>query len=265
MKIVKSLWEEILGIMEENIPTFSSDTLEAGVRLAKLKEVEETMKIEFPKELKALYMSNNGTLGLGAILGFEFMSLEDMLTEWKLNNNALKNGKFDKLEFKSSKKGTIRNVGFDEKWLPFAYNNVHTYLAVDLNPDENGKVGQVINIGDAKVNSVRYVLANSIEELLQDTIMIYECNGVEVEESIEVLEGRADLVSELLAFLDKHFFNIKASYKASEDSYDNDIDASYNVREYDDYQEEDGYDSYYDEDEYSNGYGDYEDRVEDNY
>ena len=256
MKIVKSLWEEILEIIEENIPSFSSDILEAGVRLAKIKEVEEAMNIEFPKELKSLYTSNNGTLGLGAILGFELISLEDMLTEWKINKNALNNGKFDSIEFKSSKEGAVKTVGFDEKWLPFAYDNVHTYLALDLNPDKNGKVGQIINIGDANLNSVRYVLADSIEELLQDTIMIYECNGLEIEEEIDVLEDREDEVIELLAFLDKHLFNIKATYKGSENEYD-DIDFSYNSRDYDDYQEEDGYDDYYEDDEYSSDYGDY--------
>ncbi|MGL4450277.1 MAG: hypothetical protein ACRCTZ_03670 [Sarcina sp.] len=50
------------------------------------------------------------------------------------------------MEFKASKQDTIRNVGFDEKWIPFAYNNVNTYLAIDLNRDKNGIIGQVINI-----------------------------------------------------------------------------------------------------------------------
>lgn len=264
MKIVKSLWEEILEILEENIPSFSSDILENGVRLERIKEVEKIMNIEFPKELKALYMSNNGTIGLGAILGFELISLEDILTEWKINKNALNNGKFDNIEFKSSKEETVRNVGFDEKWIPFAYDNLHTYLAIDLNPDENGKVGQIINIGDAKINSIRYVLADSMEELLQDTVMIYECNGLEVEEEIEVLEDKEEDVRELLAFLDKHFFNIKATYKGLENEYD-DIDFSYNSRDYDDYQEEDGYDDFYEDDEYSRDYGDYEDYKNDDY
>ncbi|WP_297521923.1 SMI1/KNR4 family protein [uncultured Clostridium sp.] len=256
MKIVKSLWEEILEIMEENIKTFSIDSLDRGVRITKIEEVEDVMNIKFPSELKALYLSNNGTVGLGAILGFELISLEDMLTEWKSNKKILEAGQLDNIEFKSSEDGKVKTIGFDEKWIPFAYNNMNTYLAVDLNPGKEGTIGQVINIGDPKANSVKYVLGSSIEVLLKDTIMIYECNGLELDEEIEVIEDREDDTIELLNFLDKYLFNIKASYKGSENMYD-EMDVSYNTREYDDFQEEDGYDSYREdeeEDEYSSSY-----------
>ncbi|MGL4450276.1 MAG: hypothetical protein ACRCTZ_03665 [Sarcina sp.] len=87
--------------------------------------------------------------------------------------------------------------------------------------------------------------------------MIYECNGLEVEEKIIVFDEKITSASELLVFLDKHFFNIKASYKATENNYD-DLNLGYNTREYDDYQEEDGYENYYEEEEYSNIYNEYE-------
>ncbi|MGL4450278.1 MAG: SMI1/KNR4 family protein [Sarcina sp.] len=86
MKIVKSLWEEILDIMEDEIPSFSNEVLEEGVKLEKIEEAERVMNIKFPEELKTIYMSNNGTLGLGAILGFELIRLEDMVTEWNLKH-----------------------------------------------------------------------------------------------------------------------------------------------------------------------------------
>ncbi|MGL4760757.1 MAG: SMI1/KNR4 family protein [Sarcina sp.] len=256
MKIVKSLWEEILEIMEENIKNFSIDSLESAVKLTKIKEVEESLGIEFPKELKVIYLCNNGTLGLGAILGFELISIEDMLIEYKLNKKMLKQTNSNNIEFKSFSKGKVNEVAFDEKWIPFAYNNIHTYLAIDLNPDENGHTGQIINIGDAKNNSVKYVLAKSLEELLRDTIMIYEYNGLAIEEEIQISEDRNEDTLELVRFLDNHLFNIKASYKATENMYA-DENEGYNTREYDDYQDEDGYDSYHEEDDYS-GYSEYD-------
>lgn len=247
MKTVKLLWEEILEIMEENIKPFSVSALEGPASLAKIKEIEEEMNVQFPKELKALYLSNNGTVGLPAILGFELIPLEDMLAEWKNNKKLLNDDSYKKAEVKSKTKGSVNEVLFDEKWIPFATNNVHTYLAIDLNPGVNGLVGQVINCGFLG-NEVKYVLAENIETLLKDTIMIYEYNSLKIEDEIEIAFEREDETVELVEFLDNHFFNIPEYYKAAQNAYE-ELELSYNSREYDDYQEEDGYEEDY-EDEY---------------
>ncbi|WP_297438780.1 SMI1/KNR4 family protein [uncultured Clostridium sp.] len=248
MKIVKELWEEVLEIIEENIRQFSSDSLECGASISRVEEVEAEMGVKFPSGLKALYLKNNGSVGLGAILGFELITLDDMLIVWHNNKKTLADGKYAGIDIKSSVESTVREVQFDEKWIPFAYNNIHTYLAVDLNPGEKGAKGQIINVGDAQGNEVKYVLAKDIEELLNDTIMIYEANGLKIEEEIEVSEIRENETKELLLFMDKHFFNIIEDYKNGNGIYE-ELNSSYNNREYDDYSEEDGYDKYSDDDD----------------
>ena len=97
MKIVKTLWEEILDIIEEKISGFSIDSLEPGVRVSRFKEVENEMNLQIPEELKQLYSLNNGTLGLGAILGFELMTFDDMCLELKNNKKNDKNEVKDKI------------------------------------------------------------------------------------------------------------------------------------------------------------------------
>ena len=248
MKVVRALWEDILDIIEENIRQFSVDSLESGASLSKIEEVEAEMGIKFPSGLKALYLENNGSVGLGTILGFELITLDDMLTIWNNNKKVLADGKYAGIDIKSSVESTVREVQFDESWIPFAYNNIHTYLAVDLNPGEKGHVGQIINIGDVQGNEVKYVLAKDIEELLSDTVMIYEANGLKVEEEIEVSEIREVETKELILFMDKYFFNIIENYKSGNGIYE-ELNSSYNNKEYDDYTEEDGYDKYSDDEE----------------
>lgn len=246
MKTVKVLWEEILEIMDENIKAFSISSLDPAARVSKIKEMEERMNLQFPKGLKEIYLSNDGSLGLAAILGFELISLDDMLIEWKNNIKILNDGSYNKIDIKSSKEGFIKEVYFDEKWIPFAFNNLHTYLAIDLNPGINGKIGQVINFGGTG-NEVKYILADSLENLLEDVIMIYEYNGLKIEDEIQVDENKEDDLKELITFMDNHFFNIVEDYKSADSVYE-DLDLSYNTREYDDYQQEDGYE-YEDENE----------------
>lgn len=250
MKIVKALWEEILDIMEEKISGFSIDSLEAGVRVSRFKEVEDEMNLEIPEELKQLYSLNNGTFGLGAILGFELMTFDDMYLEWK--NNKKNDINETKDIYVSNPQGAIRNKLVDSNWIPFAFNNEHTYLAIDLNPNSEGKVGQIINFGESELDTEKYVIANSLEELLRKAIMVYEYNGLYIEEGIEVQEGTEDENENLIKFMDKHLFNIVEYYKSARALYDEDtdLDMSYNLREYDDYVEEDGYDSYEEDDDY---------------
>lgn len=245
MKQVRALWDEILDIMDENIKGFSVESLESGVRLLKIQEVEKEMEITFPKELKALYLANNGTLGLGSILGFELMPIEDLITEWKQNKKTIET----KIEIKSNPEGAIRLKSQDNNWIPFAFNNSHTYLAIDLNPDINGNVGQIINIGNGEGNDVKYVLAENLEELLKKSIMIYECNGLSIDEDFEVAEGTEEENENLIKFMDKHLFDIVEYYKMSKALFEDDRDTLYNNKEYDDYQDEDGYSSFDDEDE----------------
>lgn len=239
MKTVKELWEEILDILEENIKTFSKSILEKPSRISKIQSIEKEMNIKFPKELKDIYLISNGSSGVPAILGFELMTLDDLVSEWRNNKNLLESESYKNIKVKSKSENTIKESVFDENWIPFATNNIHTFLAIDLNPDENGNYGQIINCGTLG-NETKYVLADSLTTLLSDTIMIYEYNGLKIEEDMEVDFEREDDTRELLEFLDNHLFDIKELLKSSDDVYENNI--SYNLKEYDDYQDEDGYD-----------------------
>ena len=58
--------------------------------------------------------------------------------------------------------------------------------------------------------------------------------------------------------MDKHFFNIVGNYKSGDGVYD-ELNLSYNNREYDDYAEEDGYDEYEEDEDSYHEYDSYED------
>lgn len=249
MKKIKALWDEILDIMEEHIKGFSIESLEPGVKLLKIQEAEEEMEMEFPKELKALYLTNNGTLGLGAILGFELMPLEDLITEWKHNKKNIDSDAKNEIRIKSNPEEAIRLQYLDDKWIPFAFNNSHTYLAIDLNPDAKGNIGQIINIGNGEGNEVKYVLAESLDQLLTKAIIIYEYNGLSIDEDFEVAENLEEGSENLLKFMDKHLFDIIEYYKSSAALFEDDREAVYNNREYDDHQDEDGYADFKDDED----------------
>lgn len=70
------------------------------------------------------------------------------LLDWELGESVHKN----KIRFNCYRKG----------WIPFAYQDSNNYIGIDLDPDTEGTVGQVINFGVDQEQ--KYVLGNSIPE-----------------------------------------------------------------------------------------------------
>ena len=127
---------------------FLRETLRAGVSEDSIKAAEAEIGAAFPSELKGLYLTNDGDNNealCGMMLGFRFLSLQAMLTEWR------------------SMKAIAEYAG--KRWLPFGSDNGGNFIAVSLDPDNSGKTGQVINFG--RDERVMTVIADSLGALFE--------------------------------------------------------------------------------------------------
>lgn len=82
-------------------------------------------------------------------------------------------------------------------WLPIAGDGGGSFLAMDLAPDTEGNIGQIITLD--RESNISYVIAASFRELLLDVIPREFANGnfnVNDEEELEVFE-----------WIDGHYFN----------------------------------------------------------
>ena len=100
-------------------------TLRDGASIDNIKYIEAQAGVAFPKELKSLYLTNDGddnSAVCGMLLGFHFLSLENMFNEWQRSYP-------------------------DTKWLPIGTDGGGNFLGVDLTIDENKSYGNVIFYG----------------------------------------------------------------------------------------------------------------------
>ncbi len=68
------------------------------------------------------------------------------------------------IPFTSFPEGAIKKKYFNPNWIPIIFDNLGNYIGIDLDPDVNGKVGQVINFGRDEEDM--FVIADSFEKFL---------------------------------------------------------------------------------------------------
>ncbi|NLF42257.1 MAG: hypothetical protein GX587_06145 [Bacteroidales bacterium] len=105
----------------------------------------------------------------------ELHKLEEKSYNWdELNFVVYSNGKYEiersfynfdnEISFTSFPENSIKKKYFHFKWIPIFSDYGGNYIGLDLDPDTNGKKGQIINFGRDEENM--FVLADNISEFL---------------------------------------------------------------------------------------------------
>ncbi|MEU5023986.1 SMI1/KNR4 family protein [Streptomyces milbemycinicus] len=121
-----------------------------------------------PADLRALYDVGDGDGDLGLLDGFEWFTvsaLEDHLVNRWWTVDIHENAWIDGAVSDSGPHAAVRRSHDRPGWIPFAYGSSLDHLAVDLDPAENGRPGQVIRIGTRRPYA-EYV-ADSVTSLLR--------------------------------------------------------------------------------------------------
>ena len=101
-----------------------------------------------PKDFEKLYERFDGEKEyISFVAGFEMLSMDKVISEYKNLKEITKN---------------IKGLGPDTNWIPFAHDASRCFIAIDLSPFKDGKIGQVIGI-DFDEN-VSYKFADSLGE-----------------------------------------------------------------------------------------------------
>ncbi len=165
----KAYKEELIG----RLP-FLRETLNPGVSAADIAAAEQAIGVSFPKPLKELYLDSNGDseeAACGMIMGFHFLTLEEAVSECRhWAELAEKQGQSDERSFTSKPEGCIKRRYADPKWIPICADGGGNFLGVDLDPDVNGKSGQVINFG--RDEHEKAVLAEDLDSFFERLVRI---------------------------------------------------------------------------------------------
>lgn len=190
ISIIDKKWNEIISeydkLFEEyNLKIRFINYLKAGVSDEEIKQAEKIIGISFPKELAELYKCNNGNIEksnkpilLGGILGLNFLCMEELVEQWNIWRDLDGEDYFDEFSTSTPPKA-IKCTYTNKGWIPFACDGGGNFIGIDMNPDINGIVGQVINFGRDEDN--KYVLAENLSQFLDLMIDIIRSDDFKIE------------------------------------------------------------------------------------
>jgi cell wall assembly regulator SMI1 len=158
-------WDRIRAWLDREYPELG-DTLNYPILPDDLVQVELQLGITLPPAVRDSYLCVDGQeaesaagCSEGLFFGLTLLSMEDVLEEWRFwrevdddpqtgANPGLKE------RMQSIPPGWIRRDYSQRGWIPLIADKVGNYVGVDLNPDHEGSIGQVIVFGrdfDTKV------------------------------------------------------------------------------------------------------------------
>jgi cell wall assembly regulator SMI1 len=169
--------------------------------------LQARLGLPLPAQVLSLYGAHDGqerTVGLGAVYGLEFLSVNevgDAWNEWRLVRD---DPQYDPNDFDPYEQvfvpGVVRKAYTTPGWVPlFRLPGGNDYFGVDLNPAESGAYGQVINFGGDEPK--KYAAAVGLEPFFATLWQWGRAesaggNAAAVEGHVEDLFGHGGLVFE---------------------------------------------------------------------
>ena len=161
--------KETLQILEDKVhpilPKLLNE-LNPPATSQQINEVASQLPFDFPDELEQLYSVYNGEANeRGLFFGFPLISLETAFDEWQMLAGLASEDFSDVDEdIVSIPKGHIKKNYANVSYFPFSRDRGGNYIVVDLDPDEKGTKGQIVNVGSDE--DTRYVIAPSLDDFL---------------------------------------------------------------------------------------------------
>ena len=141
---METIWNRIEIWLVANAPEILNN-LQPGATDEAIKQAEIFLGIELPEDVKASYRLHNGQDGYNGLMdGWELLSLERMMDEWKIWKELLDSGDFD--DSKSDPDSPIQADWWNAKWIPLTSNGCGDHHCLDLDPAPGGNVGQIITM-----------------------------------------------------------------------------------------------------------------------
>ncbi len=165
--------------IKEIYPTLITE--QKGIEESHISEIERRMYVQFNEELKIWFqLIGRAEYGISGLLaGLEIYNIDEMYEEWKswreFDSDATLN---DARYYSSLPAGAVKCRYTNPKWIPLAHDYASNYIGVDLDPDEQGVIGQVINFG--RDENDKRVFANSLEEFFR--LLIKYQDEMEIDE-----------------------------------------------------------------------------------
>lgn len=160
-------WERIEAWLEANAPEMIH-TLQRGAGDADIKKLESVINIKLPSDFINFYKVHNGQIPASKALinGDQLLSIEEILTKWKIHKEILeREGQFWDETSSQGEKETVKDMWWNPLWIPITDDGWGDGFYMDLDPAETGSYGQIIRFYHD--DPQRIVVANSFTEWVE--------------------------------------------------------------------------------------------------
>lgn len=167
---------EVSALFEEFVERYEQikgrpPALRPGYSEQEIAAAEADLGVRLPEDLRALYrMTRDDAAETGLLGRFSPYPLDDVVEYHQPGSLGWNDGPFDDaVVFESNPPGTIKRLSRNDWWITFATDFAMNNLAVDLDPAEHGRPGQVFEYGRDVPGPPEYV-AGSVTELLEGVV-----------------------------------------------------------------------------------------------
>ncbi|WP_158996615.1 SMI1/KNR4 family protein [Pigmentibacter ruber] len=155
-----------IEIIKKYIPNLDS-FLNKGASEEDLNSLEVFIGQKLPESFREFYKIYNGENEkyFGFMFGYGLLSIQEIIGELEFNKSFINHRSEYEQNIFSYEFAVIKEKYFFEGWLPFAQDGGGNFLAIDFQPAEKGKLGQIINFG--RDEDVMYVIQTNFESILK--------------------------------------------------------------------------------------------------
>ncbi len=161
---VEEAWQGLKNWCKQYLPELL-DNLNPGTTVRELDEFEAAIGQRLPIDVRESYLIHNGQKNegdlyvTGLLFGMPILPLSEALREWE-NWRELDsiNDEFKEGFAFSAPSGAVRPDYTNPGWIPLTSDGGGNHIGIDLAPDRNGVVGQVIIFGCDE--DTKYVVAD---------------------------------------------------------------------------------------------------------
>ena len=142
---MRSSWTRFETWLSEHWPE-GLESLNPPATDEQIASLQKTLGVTLPDDYVACLKIHNGqSPDVGGLFdGSEFLSTDEILSQWSVWKELLDAGEFSSIE--SDPASGIRGDWWNAAWIPFTHDGGGNHLCLDLAPDASGSPGQVITM-----------------------------------------------------------------------------------------------------------------------
>ncbi len=139
---IQNIWHDIEKWYAENAPRLLAN-LKDGVSNQVITDFEARVGLSLPDDYKASLRLHNGDV---YVHDYNYLSLQRVLKNWLMMTEQSEQGVFEGREIFDAGAGIIQNTWWHGAWIPFAEDGGGNLICIDMAPETDGVVGQILNM-----------------------------------------------------------------------------------------------------------------------